>query len=97
METLPTEVLSPASLTLLSILAGGIITAVTQMLKKWSPIQFHPMLIVAALSLVGGVGYAFAQAQGIWATIAQHSTVAFVAAVAIYEVLKNVLGGRGDN
>jgi len=90
------DALSPETLTLLTVLVGGIISGITQILKKWSPIQFHPMLIVAILSIAGGIGYAFLVEQGIWVAIFQRSTVAFTGAVAIYELVKNS-GVRDDN
>ena len=75
---------------LLTLLAGGGVTLVTQVLKKVFP-SIPPMFFVGALSLLGGAVYAYLMAIGVWEAVVEHSTVAFAGAVAIYELVKNVM------
>jgi|TARA_Y100000310_G_scaffold109308_1_gene107739 CHASE2 domain-containing sensor protein len=90
------ENLSPEALTLLSIVAGGVVTGLTQVLKRYIPV--HPLAVAAGISVIGGVGYAYLVSQGLWETVAQYSSVAFTGAVTTYEVFKSVLGSMdGDS
>lgn len=76
-------------MTLFSLLAGGAITLITQVVKRLVP-EVSPLAIAAGLSVAGGIGFVLLSQYGLWEVFKDNVLVAFSASIAIYEVLKTL-------
>lgn len=74
-----------------AVLAYGfvavILSAAVQFVKKQAMARsINPLLILAGISVVGGVIYAVLQGAGVWDVIVKQSTVAAAAANLLYNI-----------
>ena len=74
---------------LILILAGGLITLITQRLKPYTKV--NPLLIAATLSLLGGLLYAGLEVTGHWQKIKEFMMIAYPMSVLIYQFIKQAM------
>lgn len=66
-------------------LIGGSITALTQLLKRFFPV--NGLVVAAVVSALGGLAYASLSVFGYWESIRAFVLVAWPASVTIYQVI----------
>lgn len=76
---------------LVIIAVGGLVSLISELLKKTGKFEnVNSLVIVAALSVLGGSAYAYLLSQGIWETVKEQVLLVFSSAVAIYNVLSAI-------
>lgn len=69
-----------------------LVAAGVQWIKNWASARnFHPLIVLAVISIVGGVIYAILQGAGVWEVVVQYTLVIGSVANTIYTVLNAVL------
>ena len=69
-----------------------LVTAGVQLLKNWSVAKkFHPLVVLACLSIVGGVIYAILQGVGVWDVVVKYTIVIGSVANTIYNILDSTM------